>query len=213
MNYSLLIIILISFLAGIYFCFSGGIGKEGFSSTSETRCPDILIQKGANLFLYNSKVAQVPGVNPVEFQNLEDYVEFLDWQRSQGIRCPVLYLQHSYDAQGDSVYKIRPSPTDLQGGLPPNVSVLPTIPPTPNPTLLIDATRNDPPYNTNSVPAYDQSSFYQGTTTPLDQMNQQEQGLLYSPNPMDDNWGGRDYTQSLVDSGYYAGNEVQINVP
>ena len=165
------------------------------------------------MFLYNSKVAQVPGVNPVEFQNLEDYVEFLDWQRSQGIRCPVLYLQHSYDAQGDSVYKIRPSPTDLQGGLPPNVSVLPTIPPTPNPTLLIDATRNDPPYNTNSVPGYDQSSFYQGSTTPLDQMNQQEQGLLYSPNPMDDNWGGRDYTQSLIDSGYYAGNEVQINVP
>jgi len=115
-------------------------------------------------------------------------------------------LQHSYDTQGESVYKVRPSPTDLQGGLPP------TIPTAPNPTLLIDATRNDMPYNENSVPAYDQTSFYQGTTTPLDKMNQDEQGLLYSPNPMDDNWGGRDYTQSLVDNGYYAGNEVNIRI-
>ena len=198
---------MISFLAGIYFCISTNHLKEGFSSSKQERCPDVLIQKGKGLFLYNSKVAQVPGVNPVEFENLEDYVEFLDWQRSQGIRCPVLYLQHSYDTQGESVYKVRPSPTDLQGGLPP------TIPTAPNPTLLIDATRNDMPYNENSMPAYDQTSFYQGSTTPLDKMNQEEQGLLYSPNPMDDNWGGRDYTQSLVDSGFYAGNEVQINVP
>jgi len=204
----MLLFIIISFLAGIYYCIAKN-RKEGFFSRSGTqqRCPDVLIQKGKSLFLYNSKVAQVPGVNPVEFENLEDYVEFLNWQRSQGIRCPVLYLQHSYDTQGDSVYKVRPSPTDLQGGLPP------MIPTAPNPTLLIDATRNDMPYNINSMPAYDQTSFYQGSTTPLDTMNQEEQNLLYSPNPMDDNWGGKDYTQSLVDSGFYAGNEVQINIP
>ena len=29
-----------------------------------------------------------------------------------------------------------------------------------------------------------------------------------SPNPMDPNWGGEDYTQELVDSGYYADDEV-----
>jgi hypothetical protein len=204
----ILFFILISFLAGIYFCIANKT-RDGFTNANASangRCPDILVQKGKSLFLYNSKVAQVPGVNPVEFENLEDYVEFLDWQRSQGIRCPVLYLQHSYDTQGESVYKVRPSPTDLQGGLPP------MIPTAPNPTLLIDATRNDMPYNENSVPAYDQTSFYQGTTTPLDKMNQDEQGLLYSPNPMDDNWGGKDYTQSLVDSGYYAGNEVNIRI-
>ena len=129
------------------------------------------------------------------------YTEFLDWQRSQGIRCPVLYLQKTYDAQGKPVYKVRPSVSDLQGGLPPTGT-------SPNPTSLIDATRNDPPYNTNSYPAYDQSSFYVGSTTPLDQMDETQDGLLYSPNAMDTNWGGAEFTQTLVDKGYYAGNEV-----
>jgi hypothetical protein len=208
MNTPLYILIIVSFLAGIYYCMAARPSKfmEGLTNISNSRCPDILVQKGSSYFLYNSKVAQVPGVNPVEFENLEDYVEFMDWQRSQGIRCPVLYLQNTFDAQGSSVYKIRPSPTDLQGGLPP------TIPKPPNPTLLIDATRNDMPYNKNSYPAYDQTDFYQGTTTPLDQMNTEQENLLFSPDPMDPNWGGQDYTQHLVDSGYYAGNEVSIAI-
>jgi len=208
MNTPLYILIIVSFLAGIYYCIATRPSKfiEGLTNISNPRCPDILVQKGKSYFLYNSKVAQVPGVNPVEFENLEDYVEFMDWQRSQGIRCPVLYLQSTFDAQGSSVYKIRPNPTDLQGGLPP------TIPRPPNPTLLIDATRNDQPYNKNSYPAFDQTDFYQGSTTPLDQMNAEQENLLFSPNPMDDNWGGQKYTQSLVDSGYYAGNEVSIAI-
>lgn len=121
-------------------------------------------------------------MNPVQFNNLEEYTEFLDWQRSQGIRCPVLYLQKTYDAQGKPVYKVRPSVSELQGGLPPTGIH-------PNPTKLIDATRNDPPYNQNSMPAYDQSSFYVGSTTPLDEMDETQEGLLYSPNPMDPQLG------------------------
>ena len=197
------ILIIISFLAGLYFCVASKSSIEGLTNINEQRCPDILIQKGKGYFLYNSKVAKVPGVNPIEFENLEDYVEFLDWQRSQGIRCPVLFLQNSYDTQGESVYKVRPSPTDLHGGLPPSLV---------NPTKLIDATQNDPPYNTNSIPAHDQTSFYQGTTTPLDQMDIDQENQLYSPNSMDPNWGGEKYTQSLIDKGYYAGNEVSIAV-
>jgi hypothetical protein len=44
-------------------------------------------------------------------------------------------------------------------------------------------------------------------------MDVKEENMLYSPNPMDDNWGGEDYTQALVDAGYYKNHEVQINVP
>ena len=62
------------------------------------QCPNILIQKGKRIFLHNSKLAKIPGVNPIEFNNLEDYVEYVKWQRSQKINCPVLFLQHSYDA-------------------------------------------------------------------------------------------------------------------
>ena len=77
----------------------------------------------------------------------------------------------------------------------------------------MDATQNDQPYNKNSYPAYDASSYYVGTTTPLDQMNEQQENMLYSPNPMDQNWGGPDYTQNLVDQGYYKDNEVSIQIP
>lgn len=92
----------------------------------ESRCPNLLIQKGTVLFLYNTKLAPVPGVNPIRFDNLEEYVEFTEWLRGQGIKCPILFLQHSIDAQGESIYNIRPSPTNLQGGLSPNIA--PTMP-------------------------------------------------------------------------------------
>ena len=161
-----IIIFFILFLGGLYFYINYNNTKEGLTTLNgENRCPNLLIQKGVKFFLYNSNIAEVPGVNPIEFNNLEEYIEFLEWQRGAGIICPVLYLQNTYDTQGNSVYKVRPGPTDLQGGLPP------TIPTLPNPTKLIDATQSDMPYNINSVPAHDQTSFYQGTTTPLDQMN------------------------------------------
>ena len=202
-------LILLVFLCGLYFYAKTADPQyyEGLTNNNGLRCPNILIQKGARFYLYNSKVAKVPGVNPVEFDNLEEYTEFLDWQRSQGIRCPVLYLQQSYDAQGNEVYKSRPGVSEQQGGLPPSGPIYP------NPTLLVDATQNDPSYNINSYPAHDQTSYYVGTTTPLDKMNQQKENLLYSDDPMDPNWGGIEYTQNLVDQGYYKDNEVSLYIP
>jgi hypothetical protein len=236
------------FLIGIYFYakYSNSKYTEGLTNNNQLRCPDLLIQKGSRFYLYTSKVEKVPGVNPIEFDTLEDYTEFLQWQKSQGIRCPVLYLQESYDAQGKSVYKMRPSVSEPQGGLPPSISSNFSNSPAsvfpdsianssgsiihesnvdtdtdnlkkplayPNPIPLIDATRNDPPYNKNSYPAYDPSNYYTGTTTPLDKMDIQQQNAVVSPNPMDDNWGGARYTQDLVDKGYYKENEVSIYVP
>jgi hypothetical protein len=217
------------FLIGLYFYAKCSDPKyeEGLTNNNinESRCPNLLIQKGSNFFLYNSKLAKVPGVNPIEFENLEDYTEFLDWQRSQGIRCPVLYLQETYDAQGNPVYKVRPSVSEPQGGLPPSIASSsgdtimesslgnPNALAYPNPTLLVDATRNDPPYNKNSFPAYDNTSYYVGTTTPLDTMNTAQEKAKVSPDPMDPNWGGAAYTKSLVDKGYYSQNEVDIYIP
>ena len=203
---------LILFLGGLYFYIrytSTPKMFEGLTTMNgELRCPNLLIQKGTKYYLYNSKLAQVPGVNPIEFNSLEEYTEFLEWQRGAGIRCPVLYLQNTYDAQGNRVYKVRPSVTELEGGLPPTT-------PVPLPlkfTELVDATRNDPPYNQNSYPAYDQTSYYVGSLTPLDQITNSNYNMLYSDNPMDPNWGGPEYTQALVDTGYYKDNEVNIRI-
>jgi len=196
MMYILLFIILL-FCLGIYFYSCNSVEIEGFE-VDKKRCPNILIQKNSRFYLFNSSLAKVPGVNPIEFENLEDYTEFLDWQHSQGIRCPVLYLQQTYDTQGNQVYKVRPSVSNLQGGLTPSGST----PLPPNPTLLTDASRDDKPYNINSFPSYDKSSIYVGATTPLDTMSSQG-NLPYSPNPMDNNWGGNEFTQKLIEQGYY----------
>jgi hypothetical protein len=227
-------LMIVVFLIGLYFYAKCGDPNyvESLTNNNTTnnntnsgvRCPNLLIQKGSKFYLYNSKVAKVPGVNPVEFDNLEDYTEFLDWQRSQGIRCPVLYLQETYDAQGNPVYKVRPSVSEPQAGLPPSIASSigeiisesslgdPNALAYPNPTLLVDATRNDPPYNKNSYPAHDQTSYYVGTTTPLDAMDTTQEKSGVSPNPMDPNWGGSQYTQELVDKGYYKENEVSLYV-
>lgn len=224
---------IVVFLIGLYFYAKNSDPEytEGLinGNRNNSKCPDLLIQKGSKFYLYNSKKSQVPGINPIMFDNLEDYTEFLDWQRSQGVRCPVLYLQESYDPQGKRVYKIRPSVSEPQGGLPPSsqapIGIASQKQPImetslepvgdlayPNPTQLVDASRSDPPYNQNSYPGYDQTSYYVGTTSPLDMMDVQEQNKSVSANPMDPNWGGAAYTQDLINKGYYKSNEVSIYV-
>ena len=154
----------ITFFLGMYFYIKPreGFDNQGFSQSGNARCPDILIQKGASFYLYNSKVAKVPGVNPIEFDNLEDYTEFLDWQKSQGIRCPVLFVQHAYDIHGNEILKMRPSVSEMQSGLPSTTSTI---------TPLNDAGRDNPPYNQGSYPSYDPDNQYIGTVTELDEID------------------------------------------
>ena len=261
--YKLLVIGLI-FLLGFYFIYKSN-DIETFTDSSSVdaikdfkiaeKCPDVLIQKGAAFFLYNSKRANVPGVNPIRFESLEEYVEFTDWQRSQGILCPVLYLQHAYNAQGDPVYKARPSPTNMVGGQPDYIVRPDSLPQYPNipPNIMpppanvpiqglcaqnalgihnmpasgpqsmpasgpynmpmgqpLDANRginmgNDS-YNPNSYSGFDPQNQTIGIITPLDNMYNQTTGV--SPNPMDHNWGGVEFTENLVKAGYYKDREV-----
>ena len=183
--------------------FDGGVGVGGdFSTANTNRCPNILIQHGSEIFLYNSKVEKVPGVNPIRFKSLDDYSEFMDWLQGRGIRCPILFLQFSYDAQGQAVYKMRPSPTDLQGGLSPN------MPYSPAPAALVqmmDASRDNPPFNNQMYDGFDPLNFNMGDYTTQDAaFRAKEITSKYSDNPMDANWGGIRYSESAVASGIYA---------
>ena len=246
MRYLTFIIVILLFLAGMYFyCYQPSF-IEGLTNP-QTDCPNILIQKDAKFYLYNTKMDEVPGVNPIIFDNLEQYTEFLDWQSKNGIKCPVLFLQKSYNTQGNSEYKIRPSVTEPQGGLPPmgatTISasgdqrqdvpvtqydiydtsspgfnyVMDKISPsgsylTQQETLLVDGGRNDMPYNYDSYPSYDPSSYYQGMITPLDQLDLLKESTGTSDNPMDTNWGGSEYTEKLLAQGTYKGNEVLMKI-
>jgi len=205
-----LIFVILFILLGIYFIIYSTKPKntnilEGyinFNNSKGFKCPNILLQKGIRFFLYNSELAEVPGVNPIEFQNLEDYVEFMEWQRNQGIRCPVLYLQQSYNTQGDAMYQIRPSPTDLQGGLP-------TAPPTYNNINSYVSDKNVIQNTNHSVNPVNTLNKVQ-----LSSLTQEEASKLpYSPDPMEDNWGGILFTEKLIDAGVYEDNNVSINVP
>ena len=181
--------------------------KEGFESN---QCPDILVQKDKEIYLYNSRLAKIPGINPIRFNNLEDYVEYVKWQRSQGLECPVLYLQRTYDAQGNSVYKNRPSPLEKEGGLP-VISGL-DLNNMNNKSLLFDASRDNHPWNKNLYPGFDAEDQNIGLITPLDKMYHENPGGV-SPNPMDTNWGGQKYTQSRINKGDYEENNVKILIP
>jgi hypothetical protein len=210
------VIIAVLFLMGAYFVlnYSSADFKEALTmpknTNSNSNCPNILVQKGSQIYLYNSNKHIVPGVNPVTFNNLEEYVQFTEWQRSVGFTCPVLYLQHTENTQGEVVYKIRPSPTDLQGGLPPITNPNAMPPPRRHITNLLDASRDDAPYNVNSYPGYDASNMDQGEFTPDMMLDYIQQSTGLSPNPMDNNWGGADFTQTLIDAGYYKDNNVSL---
>lgn len=117
----LVIQFIIGFILGVII-FLGGMHFYAKYAAYEkkSQCPNILIQMGSKYYLLNTQIDRVPGVNPLEFRTLEEYNEFLKWQKTVGIKCPVLYVQKTYDAQGNRVYKMRPSANDPQGGLPPS---------------------------------------------------------------------------------------------
>jgi hypothetical protein len=135
------LLIALLFIAGLYYYTHSAEGMF-----NPARCPNVLIADGNEIQLRNTHLAEIPGVNPIIFHNLEEYTEFVRWQRSKGLPCPVLFLRKSYNAQNEPVYVQQPT------------------------TLLYDANRDDPPYNTNSYPGMDQMNQTIGLNTPLDSM-------------------------------------------
>lgn len=191
-------------------------------------CPNLLVQNGAKFYLYNKNKPETPGVNPLEFGSLEQYVTYVNKQRMLGNNCPVLYVQKTMGAQGDDVYKVRPTPEDPQGGIPPPSA----------------QASNLPSSATFPQNAYDQKMYMDNLAQSLsnnlsvsqaknvDKLELTKGVLSETPNgcpanvdnikpleiqgktadPMTPNWGGPKFSQHLIDDGYYAGNEVYIAV-
>ena len=190
------IAIIILFLLGLVFCmsYSSKDFQEGFDSGN---CPNLLVQKGSEIHLVNTNKAEVPGVNPIIFKNLEEYVEYMDWMKANNIECPVLYLQQTYNTQGQRGYRILPDPLDPQAGLPSNVEGGVAIEPV---TKLLNADRDDPPYNSNNYPGFDPQNQYSGLFTPIDQIEcTKTQG---QDNAMCGNWNSKKALKSLSQGKY-----------
>ena len=197
-------IYIILFLIGLIFVRHSGGFRENFSSGElfSNNCPDKIVQKKDGIYLYNTKKAEVPGVNPIKFDNLEEYVEYMQWLKSQNITCPILFYKETYSTQNEKVLRhdngMSFYPDLGRGG---DIT-----------SQLIDAGRDpNSPFNRNMHPGFDQQNQYIGVRTPLDKIFN-EPGVI-SDNPMDPNWGGKRYTEKKIKEGKYKEDEVSIYIP
>lgn len=211
-------IILVIFVLALGLYFIGMSCKiptmENFTGMDgeENRCPNMLIEREGKYFLYNSKMAIVPGVNPIQFDTLEDYTEFLEWQRGQGINCPVLQLQYSTDPQNNDIYKIKPNIFENQGGLPREDSLenQPKGLMSNGTSKIFDANADDPPFNQGGAFSFDPENQYIGLKTPVDLIGFQGDK---SPSAMDPNWGGIQFTKTQVGSSLNPNEGPLTNAP
>jgi hypothetical protein len=190
--------------------------------SSNGDCPNLLIQNDSKFYLYNKKKPEIKGENPIIFDNLEQYVLHIRKQKMLGINCPVLYVQKTMGAQGNTIYKIRSTPEDPQGGTPP------------------PQTSSSPKNITFPKNAYDQKMYLDNLAQSIsnnlsisqannvDKLELTKNVLLKVPegcpsniddikplmingktaDPMTTNWGGPLFTQQLIDQGHYVGNEI-----
>jgi hypothetical protein len=200
------------------------IGGRIIGNKIPNRCPNLLIKKDDAYYLYNSKKANVPGVNPIRFNNLEEYTEFISWLKGQGIRCPVLQLQQTYDTQGERTYRITQvpdpeNPNDLiTAAIPEQVSADDLLHVRQLDGVMLGSDGQiqapltklyDAGHDKGSMPGYDPQGQYIGLNTPLDQMfHMEERTQVLSDNPMDVNFGGAQYAIDVVASGAYKEDEV-----
>lgn len=198
-------IVFIIFTLGLLFFIKNANGEkfEGFTDKSN-KCPNLLIKKDGAFFLHNTNNPIVPGVNPIQFKSLNEYVQFIEWQRSQGVRCPILYFQQTSDTQGCSSYRMLPDPQQPNLGL--NISQYQGDE---NKRLLTDASRSGKIFNKGLYPGYDPTNQDIGIETPIDKIFTTPQNKL-SDNPMDVNWGGAQYSMDVVKSGKYSQNQILI---
>lgn len=201
-----LIIIVIVFLCGLYFCMNYKSSDLVESFQNRLDCPNLLVKKGSELHLVNTKKAMIPGVNPIRFNNLEEYAEYVKWSQKVGIKCPILYFDQTYDTQNNRGFRMLNDPLDMGPGISsdPNVRYA-------DKQMLTDSSRDDPPYNQNNFAGFDPEDQYIGVKTPLD--NVQLETNKGSLNPMDTDWCGHRCTQKALDSGKFEGRTRKILNP
>ena len=150
-KYILYILSVFLIILGIYFI----IIKTNNETFIDGQCPTTMIKDGQKILVYDPKLAKVPGVNPITFNNLEEYKEYVKWQKKNKLNCPILFLEKTFDTQGNEMYMIKQSfDTDIPSGSM-NHS-LPTINKTT--TAINSINRDDTFFNQNSYTPYDKEN-------------------------------------------------------
>jgi hypothetical protein len=116
-NYKLLIILVI-FVLGIYYYANSYQVLENMEN-KESECPNMLIEKDGEIYLFNSKKPLKDNENPIKFDNLEDYAKFVKLQKDNNIECAALVLQYTTDTQNNDLIQIKSSIFENDGGISP----------------------------------------------------------------------------------------------
>lgn len=176
----------------------------------KTNCPDMLIHHGNDFLLYNSRKQVVPGVNPIKFKTLDEYNKFVEWQNTNNIYCPVLFLQYTTDTQNNELLYIKPDFLDNHADMlnrNPKANANNIVDKKIYHPDLLDASREGK-YNTNMYPGIDKHNQTIGIETSLDHKFNSNQRV--SSNPMDTNWGGHEYTKKQIDKGVFKGRTREL---
>lgn len=64
-------------------------------------CPNVIMQSGGKIHLYNTRRAKVPGVNPMTLSSLTDYPQLMEYLNAKGMNCPALFLRQGRGATGE----------------------------------------------------------------------------------------------------------------
>ena len=188
--------------------------RSSTRKSSIDKCPNMLIEKDGKIILFNSNAEIQTDVNPVQFNNLEEYAEFTQIQKSRNVKCPILFLQYTTDTQNNDLLQIKKSIFENDGGLPIHTSD--TLHPTIAPDFFeknkmqdatLDSSRDSAvKFNAGMYAGFDQYNQNIGIDTPLDFLFTEK--TEKSRNPMDSNWGGKEHTAAALKGGDYVGREV-----
>ena len=148
------------------------ISRIGFENQSE--CPTLLVKSGTDILLFTD-----PRGDPIRFSNMDEYIDYVESQRAQGIDCSILVLQEEInDPAKEEPSKVAP---------------------------VIDS--NDD-RNPNMYSGFDPYGLQIGRYNKLDKILDSTAKPDQSDSPMDPNWGGVQHTQKALDSGKYDENHV-----
>ena len=207
-----IVLILFIFVLGLLFCVSYKSTDFEETFTIMDKCPNLLIKKGKELFLLNTKKTQIPGVNPIKFNNLEEYAEFVKYQKYMNINCPVLYYQETYNTQNDKGFRLMNDPLKPKNGLASNLSKeydVNNIGETATKQLfdINDASHDNPPFNVKHFNGIDPTDQLVGIKTKLDNIK------LDEVNPMSMFWKGDAATRKSIEKGDFVGRTRNMKDP
>jgi hypothetical protein len=200
-----IIIITIIFLFGLHYYtyFYKNRKIEGYENKKKK---NMLIEHDGKIYYLNNNIKIEKDKNPLVFENLEEYKEFIELENSTGKKTPVLYLEYTTNTQNDELIQVKSSIFENNGGAQFEYKDDKYY----NKHRMLDASQeisnNKIVFNDNMYSGFDKENQNIGRDTPLDRMFHSNSKV--SANPYDTNWGGKKHTQKRIDKGEFKDREV-----